>query len=96
MSETVELDVAHVATLARLNLTEEETKLFQAQLGRVLEYAEKLRELDTSEVEAAAHAVPVFNVFREDEPRSWLTAEEALSNAPRQANGLFIVTKVVE
>jgi aspartyl-tRNA(Asn)/glutamyl-tRNA(Gln) amidotransferase subunit C len=96
MSETVELDVAHVAKLARLNLTEEETRLFQAQLGRVLEYAEKLRELDTTDVEAAAHAVPVFNVFREDEPRSWLTAEEALSNAPRQANGLFIVTKVVE
>jgi aspartyl-tRNA(Asn)/glutamyl-tRNA(Gln) amidotransferase subunit C len=96
MSETVELDVAHVAKLARLNLTEEETKLFQAQLGRVLEYAEKLRELDTTDVEAAAHAVPVFNIFREDEPRGWLTAEEALSNAPRQANGLFIVTKVVE
>ena len=96
MSETAELDVAHVAKLARLNLTEEETKLFQAQLGRVLEYAEKLRELDTTDVEAAAHAVPVFNVFREDEPRDWLTAEEALSNAPRQANGLFIVTKVVE
>jgi aspartyl-tRNA(Asn)/glutamyl-tRNA(Gln) amidotransferase subunit C len=96
MSETVELDVAHVAKLARLNLTEEETRLFQAQLGRVLEYAEKLRELDTTDVEAAAHAIPVFNVFREDEPRSWLTAEEALGNAPRQANGLFIVTKVVE
>lgn len=96
MSEIAEFDVAHVAKLARLNLTEEETKLFQAQLGRVLEYAEKLRELDTSRVEAAAHAVPIFNVFREDEPRSWLTAEEALSNAPRQGNGLFIVTKVVE
>jgi aspartyl-tRNA(Asn)/glutamyl-tRNA(Gln) amidotransferase subunit C len=96
MSEIAELDVAHVANLARLNLTEEETKLFQAQLGRVLEYAEKLRELDTSRVEAAAHVVPIFNVLREDEPRSWLTAEEALSNAPRQANGLFIVTKVVE
>jgi aspartyl-tRNA(Asn)/glutamyl-tRNA(Gln) amidotransferase subunit C len=47
-------------------------------------------------VEAAAHAIPIFNVFREDEPRDWFTAEEALSNAPRQANGLFIVTKVVE
>jgi aspartyl-tRNA(Asn)/glutamyl-tRNA(Gln) amidotransferase subunit C len=96
MSEIAELDVAHVAKLARLNLTDEETKLFQAQLGRVLEYAEKLREVDTSGVEAAAHAVPVTNVFREDEPRGWLSAEEALSNAPRQANGLFIVTKVVE
>ena len=55
-----EIDVAHVARLARLNLTEDETKLFQEQLGRVLEYAEKLREPDTSEVETAAHAVPHF------------------------------------
>jgi len=96
MSETAELDVAHVAKLARLDLTEEETKLFQAQLGRVLEYAEKLRELDLSGVEETAHAIPVFNVFRPDEPQAWLTAEEALNNAPRQADGLFIVPKVVE
>ena len=96
MAEPAQIDVAHVAKLARLNLTEEETKLFQAQLGRVLEYAEKLREPDTSKVEAAAHAVPIFNIFREDGPRAEFTAEEALRNAPRQANGLFIVTKVVE
>lgn len=96
MAQPAQIDVAHVAKLARLNLTEEETKLFQAQLGRVLEYAEKLREPDISQVEAAAHAVPIFNIFREDEPRAGFTAEEALSNAPRQANGLFIVTKVVE
>ena len=96
MAEPVQIDVAHVAKLARLNLTEEETKLFHAQLGRVLEYAEKLRELDISNVEAASHAVPIFNILREDEPRSGLTTEEALSNAPRQANNLFIVTKVLE
>jgi aspartyl-tRNA(Asn)/glutamyl-tRNA(Gln) amidotransferase subunit C len=96
MAEPAPIDVAHVAKLARLDLTEEETILFQAQLGRVLEYAEKLREPDTSHVESAAHAVPIFNVVREDEPRAGLTAEEALRNAPRQANGLFVVTKVVE
>lgn len=96
MSETAELDVAHVAKLARLHLTEEETKLFQAQLGRVLDYAESLRELDTSTVEEAAHAVPIYDVLREDEPRAGLSADEALRNAPRQANGLFIVPKVVE
>jgi aspartyl-tRNA(Asn)/glutamyl-tRNA(Gln) amidotransferase subunit C len=96
MSKTTDLDVAYVAQLARLNLTEEETKLFQKQLGNVLRYAEKLREIDISHVEATAHAVPVFNVFREDEPRDWFTAEEALSNAPCKANNLFIVTKVVE
>jgi len=94
--KTSDLDVAYVAKLARLNLSDAETQLFQKQLGDVLKYADKLREVDVSHVEAAAHAVPIFNVFREDEPRDWLTAEQALSNAPRQANGLFIVTKVVE
>jgi aspartyl-tRNA(Asn)/glutamyl-tRNA(Gln) amidotransferase subunit C len=96
MDKTADLDVAYVAQLARLNLNSEETQLFQKQLSEVLTYADKLREVDVSRVEAAAHAVPIFNVFREDEPRDWFTAEEALSNAPRKANNLFIVTKVVE
>lgn len=96
MAETTDLDVSYVAKLARLNLTEEETRLFQAQLGQVLRYADKLREVDVRDVEVSAHAIPMFNVFREDEERDWFTAEEALQNAPRQANGLFVVTKVVE
>jgi aspartyl-tRNA(Asn)/glutamyl-tRNA(Gln) amidotransferase subunit C len=96
MAKTSDLDVAYVARLVRLNLTEEETKLFQKQLGDVLKYADKLREVEVSNVEAAAHALPIFNVFREDEPRDWFTAQQALSNAPRQANDLFIVPKVVE
>ena len=91
-----DLDVQYVAKLARLTLTPEEARVFQAQLGDVLEYAAKLRDVDVSDVETSAHASPIFNVFREDEPRDWFTAEEALSNAPRQANGLFIVPKVVE
>jgi aspartyl-tRNA(Asn)/glutamyl-tRNA(Gln) amidotransferase subunit C len=96
MATKTDLDVGYVAKLARLNLSDEETQLFQKQLADVLQYAEKLGEIDVSHVEAAAHAVPMFNVFREDEPCDWLTAEEALINAPRQANQLFIVTKVVE
>jgi aspartyl-tRNA(Asn)/glutamyl-tRNA(Gln) amidotransferase subunit C len=92
----VELDVSYVAKLARLRLTSEEAQLFQEQLGHVLEYVDKLREVDVSGVEAAAHAVPIFDVFREDEARSWFSAEEALQNAPRKANDLFIVPKVVE
>ena len=96
MADTSDLDVAYVAKLARLNLTGEETRLFQKQLTDVLKYAAKLREVDVSHMEAAAHAIPVFNVFREDEPRDWFTAEQALSNAPHKANNLFIVTKVVE
>ena len=96
MAKPTELDVGYVSKLARVNLTDEETKLFQKQLANVLKYADKLREVDVSHVEATAHAIPIFNVFREDEPRDWFTAEDALSNAPHKANQLFIVTKVVE
>ena len=96
MPKPTDLDVGYVSKLARLNLTDEETKLFQKQLADVLKYAEKLRAVDVSHVEAAAHALPIFNVFREDEPRDWFTADEALSNAPHKANQLFVVTKVVE
>ncbi len=91
-----DLDVAYVARLARLELTAEETALFQTQLAQVLEHAEKLREVNVEGVEPAAHALPMFDVLREDVPRPGLTQEEALRNAPRAANGLFIVTKVME
>jgi len=95
MSQT-DLDVAYVAQLARINLTAEETQLFQKQLGEVLRHADKLREVDVGDVEASSHAIPTFNVFREDIARESFTADQALSNAPKKANGLFIVTKVVE
>ena len=96
MDGTSDLDVAYVARLARINLTEEEAQIFQKQLDEVLQYVEKLPEVDVTGFDAAAHALPVFNVFRDDSSRDWFTAEQALSNAPRQANGLFVVPKVVE
>ncbi len=96
MAGTPELDVAYIARLARINLSDAEANAFQKQLGDVLKYVEKLRQADVSHVQAAAHALPIFNVFREDAPRDWFTAGQALSNAPRKANDLFIVPKVVE
>ncbi len=93
---SAQFDVRYTAQLARLNLTEEEVSKFQSQLGQVLEYVEKLSLVDVSGVEPTAHTSPVFNVFRDDVPREGFTAEQALSNAPRQANNLFMVTKVVE
>jgi aspartyl-tRNA(Asn)/glutamyl-tRNA(Gln) amidotransferase subunit C len=96
MARAADLDVAYVAKLARINLSDEEANAFQKQLGDVLNYVEKLRQADVSRVEVAAHALPIFNVFREDVPGDWFAAEQALSNAPRKANGLFIVPKVVE
>lgn len=96
MAKPSDLDVGYVARLARINLSEGEAKVFQRQLDDVLQYVEKLRQADISDVEPAAHALPNFNVFRKDAPRDWFTAEQALRNAPRKANGLFIVPKVVE
>ncbi|MEO8043709.1 MAG: Asp-tRNA(Asn)/Glu-tRNA(Gln) amidotransferase subunit GatC [Spartobacteria bacterium] len=89
-------DVAYVARLARLELSAEETALFQEQLAQILEHAAKLQTLNLEGVEPAAHASPKFDVLRLDEARPGLSQEEALRNAPRAANGLFIVPKVIE
>jgi aspartyl-tRNA(Asn)/glutamyl-tRNA(Gln) amidotransferase subunit C len=91
-----DFDVEYVAELARIKLTPEEIETFRSQLGQVLDHVAKLNEVDVSDVEPMAHSFPVYNVFREDKPRESLDREAALSNAPRQAQGLFIVTKVVE
>jgi aspartyl-tRNA(Asn)/glutamyl-tRNA(Gln) amidotransferase subunit C len=91
-----QFDVRYVAQLARLDLAEPEIEKFQNQLGQVLAHVEQLKKLDVSAVEPTAHANVVTNVFRNDEPRKWFTPEVALKNAPRSANGLFIVPKVIE
>jgi aspartyl-tRNA(Asn)/glutamyl-tRNA(Gln) amidotransferase subunit C len=89
-------DVEYVAELARIKLSPEEVATFQSQLALVLEHVAKLNEVDVSQVEPMAHSFPSYNVFREDELQPSLDREAALSNAPHQAQGLFIVTKVVE
>lgn len=90
------IDVKYVAHLARLCLTPEEEQKIGAQLGQVIGYIEKLREVDVSAVEPMAHAVPLVNVTRPDEIRPSLPHEDALRNAPAKANGLFLVPKIVE
>ena len=93
---SAEIDIKYVAHLARLHLTPDEEKKFGAQLGNILGYIEKLKELDVTGVEPTAHAVPLVNVTRPDEVRPSLPHDEALRNAPAQANGLFMVPKIVE
>ena len=91
-----DFNIKYVAHLARISLTPEEEKTLAAQLESVLGYVEKLRQLDVSNVEPTAHAVPLINVTRADETGESLSQEEALKNAPAKANGLFIVPKIVE
>jgi aspartyl-tRNA(Asn)/glutamyl-tRNA(Gln) amidotransferase subunit C len=91
-----DFDVKYVAHLARIALSPEEEQKLGGQLANILDYIEKLKELDVSQVEPTAHAFPMVNVFRPDEPRPSLTNDEALRNAPAKANGLFLVPKIVE
>lgn len=91
-----DFDVKYVAHLARIALTLEEEEKFGAQLTHILGYIEKLNQLDVSEIEPTAHAVPLVNIFRPDEVRPSLPNEDALRNAPAKANGLFMVPKIVE
>jgi aspartyl-tRNA(Asn)/glutamyl-tRNA(Gln) amidotransferase subunit C len=91
-----EIDVKYVAHLARLGLTPDEEQTLSAHLGGILGYIEKLKELDVTNVEPTAHAVPMVNVTRPDVVRPSLPHEAALANAPAQANGLFLVPKIVE
>ena len=91
-----EFDIKYVANLARIALTHEEEARLGSQLGDILGYVKKLEELDISDVEPMAHAVPLDNVLRADEVQPSITTEEALANAPTKTNGLFVVPKIVE
>jgi aspartyl-tRNA(Asn)/glutamyl-tRNA(Gln) amidotransferase subunit C len=91
-----EFDIQYTAKLARMELTPNEAETFKRQLQGILGYVEKLKEVNVEGVAPMHHTAPVLNVFRPDEEQSGLTQKAALQNAPRQANNLFIVTKVIE
>lgn len=92
----VEIDVDHVARLARLALTDEERERFRAQLGLILEHAERVSEVAADDVPPTSHAVPQANVFREDEPHDGLSHEDALAGAPEAEEGRFKVPRIIE
>lgn len=89
-------EVAHVARLARLAMTEAEMDEFTGQLNAILEYADKLNHIDTQNIVPTAHVLPLKNVFREDQVRPGLPRDEALANAPEEEDGMFRVPRVIE
>lgn len=89
-------DVEKIAHLARLELTEAEFSRFQGQLSAILDYAEKLNELDLEGVPPTSHAVSQQNVFREDIVEPSLPLEAVLYNAAQQANNQFAVQAVLD
>lgn len=92
----VEIDVEHVARLARLALTDEERARLREQLSVILEHAAKVGEVATSDVPPTGTAIARENVFRPDEPHEPLSHEDVLSNAPAREDGRFRVPRIAE
>ncbi len=90
--ETIE----YVGILAKLDLSEEEKEAAKKDMGSMLDYIDKLNELDTTGVEPMSHVFPVNNVFREDVVTNGDDRENILKNAPESKNGSFVVPKTVE
>lgn len=90
--ETIE----YVGILAKLELSEEEKEQAKKDMESMLDYIDKLNELDTEGVEPMSHVFPVQNVFREDVVTNSDTREQLLSNAPEQKDGMFMVPRTFE
>ncbi len=92
----VEIDVDHVARLARLELTPEERERYREQLALILEHAARVQEVAAEDVPPTLHPVPRLNVLRPDEHRPGLSREEALAGAPEVEDDRFKVPRIVE
>jgi len=88
-------EVEHIALLARIEITEGEKKEFAEQLSAILQYADKLNELDTADILPLDHILPVYNVFREDEVIVSPKREELFANAPEFQDGYFKVPRIL-
>lgn len=92
----MKMDIEKVARLARLELSEDEKVTFANQLEQILTYMEQLNRLDTTGVEPTSHAIPIYNVFREDEVKPSFAQEEVLATAPDEGEGHFKVPRIIE
>ncbi len=90
--ETIE----YVGILAKLELTQEEKEASKQEMGRMLDYIDKLNELDTTGVEPMSHVFPVQNVFREDEVTNGDESEKTLRNAPEEKDNMFVVPRTFD
>ena len=93
---TSRIDVAYVAELARLELTDEEKAVFQPQLEDIVKYVEKIASVDVDGVPPTLHGQAIVNALREDAVRPSMDREEALTNAPGRTGDEFLLPKIVE
>ena len=95
MADT-QFDIDYIARLARIRLSDSEKKVYAAQLTDILEYVEKLKELNTENIPSSTHPTPATNVMRSDVVKASLSTESALENAPEQIDRLFRTPKIIE
>lgn len=95
MSEITPETVRHLATLARIALTDEEVRTLTGELGAIVDNVAKVSEVATPDVPATSHPIPLSNVFRDDVPGPTLTTEEALAGAPEHDGSRFIVSAIL-
>jgi aspartyl-tRNA(Asn)/glutamyl-tRNA(Gln) amidotransferase subunit C len=88
-------EVAHLAKLAHLAVTDEELDVFAGQLDQILDAVAKVSEVAGEDIPPTSHAVPLTNVFREDVERPGLTQQQALSGAPSTEEGRFRVPRIL-
>ncbi len=95
MSLTSE-EVRHIATLARVGLSDDEVQRFQSQLSEILDYFRRLQDVDTENVPPTAQTLAMHNVMRDDEPQPSIDKEEVLANAPQREDDRFRVRAILE
>ncbi len=88
-------EVIHVANLSRLDLDEDATEKFAAQIGMILEYVDTLNRVNTEGITPTSHAIFLTNAFREDEEKPHLDRDTAIANAPEKEDGSFVVPRVI-
>ena len=89
------MDIEHLAKLARLKLTDTEKERFSKQMGTIIEYIEKLSELDTKNVEPTAHVLGLNNIFRDDAVTTPLTVQDPINDSPAHSKGHYEVPKII-
>ncbi len=95
MSEISAEQVAHLANLARIALTEEEIEHLTAELGQIMQAVEKVSEVATPDVSPTSHPIPMQNVFRDDAVGATLTTDQALAGAPETDGARFVVSAIL-
>ncbi len=89
-------EIEHLANLARLSLSDEEKTRLQDEVGNIIAFADKINEIDVSDINPTMHAADIYNVFREDEIKKSFPTEKILQNAPENDGKCFVVPKTVE